>query len=101
MKNCPKCNADVDDNFDVCWQCNYSFSENKVVEFEEDTVKKKKINCLRCTDTPMIYSGEFRFHEGARLGVFGSLFEAFVNREGFDLYICPKCGKIEFYSPDI
>lgn len=99
MKNCPKCNAEVEDNFDVFWQCNYSFSENKIVEFEDtNLIRKKKINCLRCLDVPMIYSGEFKFHEGAKLGIFGSLFETFVNRECFDLYVCPKCGKVEFYE---
>lgn len=29
-------------------------------------------------------------------GVLGNLFELFQNREAFDLYVCPKCGKVEF-----
>lgn len=29
----------------------------------------------------------------------GNIFEIFLNRESFDLYLCPKCGKVEFFSP--
>ena len=42
MKNCPNCKAEMEDNFDVCWQCNFSISENKVIEFEEPTVPEKR-----------------------------------------------------------
>jgi len=47
----------------------------------------------------MVYSGSYKFHEGTRIGALGSVFELFVNRESFDLYLCPKCGKIEFFTP--
>lgn len=70
MKNCPKCNSEVEDNFKLCWNCNYSFTEKQIVEIEE-----------------------------FKTGVFGNIFELFVNRESFDLYICPKCGKVEFFTP--
>ena len=35
MKNCPNCNSEVEDLFDLCQNCNYSFTENKIVEFED------------------------------------------------------------------
>ena len=38
MKICPKCKSEVDDNFDMCWNCEYSFSEKRIVsktEFSE------------------------------------------------------------------
>ncbi len=47
----------------------------------------------------MKYVGNYKFHEGPKMGIMGNLFEAFVNMESFDLYICTKCGKIEFFSP--
>ncbi len=56
---------------------------------------QKTLQCLRCEDT-MVYQGNFKFHEGSRVGVFGDLLELFTNRESFDLYVCPKCGKVEF-----
>lgn len=100
MKKCPNCKAEIEDNFELCWNCNYSFTEEKIIEFKDiETLEKEKdIDCLRCK-TPMLYSGNYRFHEGARIGFFGAIGEMFVNRESFDLYLCPKCGKVEFFSP--
>ncbi len=98
MKNCPNCNAEMEDHFELCWNCNYSLSEEKVIEMEEMYNQKKKIDCLRC-NVKMIYSGAYKFHEGPRIGFFGNIFEAFVNTETFDLYVCPKCGKVEHFIP--
>ena len=99
MKNCPNCHEEMEDNFDVCWNCNFSISDNKILEFESDSEAKRKINCLRCPEVQMIPSGVYNFHEGTNYGVFGNLMEMFNNRESFDLYICPKCGKVELFSP--
>jgi hypothetical protein len=133
MKSCPRCNAEVDDHFDLCWNCQYSFVEDKIVDerdfrlvcpkcnfetestneycpychirikgagkgSEEKVYGSRHINCLRCK-VPMNYQGNFRFHEGTRMGALGDLFELFTNRESFDLYCCPNCGKVEFFLP--
>lgn len=98
MKICPNCNAEIEDNFDICWNCNYSLTENKIVEFKDLNQGNREIDCLRC-NTGMVFSGNFKFHEGANPGFFGNIFEAFVNRESFDIYVCPKCGKVEFFTP--
>jgi Zn finger protein HypA/HybF involved in hydrogenase expression len=98
MKNCPNCHSDVEISFELCWNCNYSFTENKIIDIKDVTKGSREIDCLRC-NIPLLFSGQFKFHEGARVGVLGSLFEVFLNREKFDLYMCPKCGKVEFYSP--
>jgi Zn finger protein HypA/HybF involved in hydrogenase expression len=98
MKTCPNCQSEIEENFDVCWNCNYSISEEKIITFKESAKDNRKIDCLRC-NIPLIYSGEYKFHEGTRTGLLGNVFELFINREKFDLYICPKCGKVEFYSP--
>jgi len=98
MKNCPNCNSEIEDNFQLCWNCNYSFAENKVVDIKDLSKGSREIDCLRCK-IPMIFSGQYKFHEGARIGALGNIFELFINRERFDLYICPKCGKVELYTP--
>ena len=98
MKNCPNCDAELEDNFELCWNCNYSLTEGRVIEINELPCGTRELNCLRC-DVSMLFSGNFRFHEGSRIGALGNLFELFVNRETFDLYICPKCGKVEFFTP--
>ena len=94
MKNCPNCKSEVEDNFNLCWNCNYSFSENKVVEFEDvdDKQSVKEIDCLRCK-VPLAFSGNFKFHEGTRFGIFGNLFEALTNRESFDFVYLSKIWK--------
>ena len=32
MKSCPKCNTEIEDNFELCWNCQYSFVEDKVLD---------------------------------------------------------------------
>lgn len=99
MKVCPNCHEEVEDNFDLCWKCNYSFPDKAVIkspEFDNEPIDKQRLKCLRC-DISMHYTGEYKFLEGSRVGVLGNLFELFQNRECFDLYVCPKCGKVEFF----
>ena len=31
MKKCPECGAEIDDNFELCWNCQYSFIDDKVL----------------------------------------------------------------------
>ena len=99
MKNCPNCRAELEDHFELCWNCNYSLTEKRVVEIRELPRGSRELNCLRCSDVEMIFSGKFKFREGLRFGILGNFFEMFENRETFELYICPKCGKVEFFTP--
>jgi len=99
MKTCPNCREAIQDSFDLCWKCNYSFIHNNIIEPRtKKNPNDDDLNCLRCNIT-MIFSGTRKFHEGARTGVFGEIGELFVKRQLFDLYHCPKCGKIEFFAP--
>lgn len=98
MKNCPNCNAEVENNFELCWNCNYSFNEQRIVDIKDMDDGGRSLDCLRC-QVELLFSGRYKFHEGTKMGILGNLFELFVNREAFDLYICPKCGKVEFYAP--
>ena len=40
-----------------------------------------------------------RFHVGSNSApfVFGDFGELFVNKQTFDVYYCPVCGKVEFF----
>jgi hypothetical protein len=40
MKHCPNCDSEVEDNFDLCWNCNFCFSENKIVDYEDNVNKE-------------------------------------------------------------
>lgn len=98
MKTCPHCHAEVDDTFEICWKCQYSFTDGTKHFHKNDDESDLTKSCLRC-DVPLEFEGNFKFHEGSKIGFFGNLFELFTNRESFDLYHCPKCGKVEFYLP--
>lgn len=39
MKICPNCRSEVDDNYDICWCCQYSFTENRIIGKNEFTEK--------------------------------------------------------------
>jgi hypothetical protein len=47
------------------------------------------ITCPRC-ELPLAYLGTKHFHEGG-------LFDLFKGREHYDVYSCPRCGRIEFF----
>lgn len=56
----------------------------------------RALDCLRCR-TGLQYMGTKKFHEGTRWSVFGDLAELFENREQYDVYMCPQCGKVEMF----
>jgi DNA-directed RNA polymerase subunit RPC12/RpoP len=55
------------------------------------------VTCPRC-DSPLTYGGTKQFHEGTRAWDFlGGVFELLKHREAFDLYVCSRCGRVEFF----
>ena len=58
------------------------------------------MRCVRC-DVALEALGTKRFHEGALWGVLGDLGELLVNREIFDMYFCPRCGRIAAFVHDV
>lgn len=58
------------------------------------------IVCARCEEN-LEFVGSKRFHEGTNWGIFGELGELFVKRERFDVYVCPRCGKVELFVDGI
>ncbi|USN98618.1 MAG: hypothetical protein H6810_10660 [Phycisphaeraceae bacterium] len=60
------------------------------------------MSCPRCEAT-LNYVGTKKFHEGSRAAPFllGDLGELFVNREKYDVYVCPECGRVEFFVDGI
>lgn len=74
-------------------------TESELVDTDKPVaVEKTKtpLTCPRC-DRDLDYVGTKRFHEGTRWGVLGDLGELFVNKEKFDVYCCPRCGRVEFF----
>lgn len=117
---CGKCGESVEENFDACWKCGTSWDGVADPDFKGAPVAAEiapiaastdiapdaapsgidPITCGRCYE-PLEYVGRKRFHEGTNWGVLGELGELFVKRQHFDVYVCPRCGRVEFFVDGI
>ena len=120
MWQCATCREKLENSFDVCWSCGTSKDGVEDPDFRkaddippeqvtkaivqvaesQEEPEKNPIMCPRC-DHKLDYVGTKAFHEGTRWGVLGDLGELFVNRENFDVYCCPRCGRVEFFVDGI
>ena len=98
MKNCPNCNTEIEPGFEICWKCQYSFADQKVIETAVPGQNHfyATINCLRCK-VPMIFAGKRKIQDRIHWTTVGNLIELLSNMDSFDLYVCPKCDKVEFF----
>jgi hypothetical protein len=105
MWTCRACGAVVEDErWEVCWRCSSPRTLEGAALAERQRVVHEKtgpanaVRCLRCK-VEMRYGGTKRFHEGTRQWGFwlGDLGELFQHRERYDVYLCPRCGKLEFF----
>jgi len=63
--------------------------------------KVNRVSCPRCL-IELEYVGTKKFDEGSRGGFgLGDLGELFVDRDHFDIYVCPKCGRVELFIDGI
>lgn len=44
IRICPNCHSEVEDHFDLCWNCNYSFSGDEIVVIEDCVEEYEEIN---------------------------------------------------------
>jgi hypothetical protein len=111
MWMCGTCQEMLEDTFDACWKCGTSRTgpedpvsrpEKTLMEPKSDraTVGAGPLTCARCS-RELDYVGRKRFHEGTNWGVLGEVGEWFVKRQHFDVYVCPRCGRVEFFVDGI
>jgi hypothetical protein len=105
---CSKCGETIGKEFDICWNCGThrdgSPPESNFVRDDtltspgERVPPSRVLSCLRCSAS-MSLLGRKRFHEGSQALPFliGNLGELFVHRQSFEVYVCPSCGKAEFF----
>ncbi|MBL9150328.1 MAG: hypothetical protein JNM94_16690 [Phycisphaerae bacterium] len=95
MWTCPTCGEAHDDQFDACWRCTGRAKDAEApAPIAPPTLSPWR--CLRCP-TVLQFLGTRNFHEGAPWGAIGNLGELLVRREQFDVYVCPRCGHVEFF----
>ena len=106
MWQCPKCRESIEDSFDKCVHCGTSQDGTEVPSLTNEwgggssSLARNVLTCPRC-QKELTYVGTKKFHEGTRWGILGDLGELFVNKEKFDVYCCPKCGRVEFFVDGI
>ena len=57
-----------------------------------------QLNCLRC-GTGMQFIRREKFQLGQTGWVLGDLPNLFAGAMEIEIYVCPKCGKLEFFQP--
>ena len=109
MWTCKVCSKSVEDAEVFCYHCG---SDRSITPESAARARGKaqdanrrpdgSLQCLRCRGS-LRYAGVKKFHEGSRGWGFwlGNLGELFTHREEFDLYVCPRCGKIEMFVDGI
>jgi hypothetical protein len=104
---CGGCGEPFEPDFDVCWQCgaqrngmpaNAGFVRDDQPAPAANVPAARALDCLRC-HAPMQAGKRLRLHEGSQMLPFllDQFGELLVNRESFDTYACPACGKVEFF----
>lgn len=105
---CSNCHDQVEEVYDVCWNCQYDREGNLRVDFTEGeiiddrserralTEKHKPKNCLHCK-TLLRHIETKQFIEGIRLGTISDLLELVENRLELEMYYCPQCRRVEFF----
>lgn len=105
---CKNCGETIEPGYEVCWNCGTHLdgsppakdfvTDENLATPSQTAITERDLSCLRCS-TRMALLRRMRFHEGSRAWPFilGELGELFVDRETFDAYACPECGKVEFF----
>lgn len=103
MWRCLKCGEDVEDQFELCWNCQANrrglrqFQNSPKRDPEDERVKAivnrkhKPMNCLRC-GCGLTHAGTRKFYQGPNLG------ELLIAKESLEMYVCQECGHVEFFS---
>ena len=99
---CTNCGEAYEPDLEVCWRCGtHRDGTPPGPEFTRNAEVPglgRELDCVRCRE-PLALVGRMSFHEGSRAMPFllGNVGELLVNRESFDAYACPRCGKVEFF----
>ena len=79
------------------------FNAKQIDEPEDERFKSivnrkyKPMSCLRCGAT-LAHVGTRKFHQGPNFGILGDLGELLVAKESLEMYVCPDCSHVEFFS---
>lgn len=106
MWMCVHCRSAIeDDEWETCWKCNrtrdvsaagYEEEQKEILKLDAETYRLRELlsRCSRC-------SGAMKFAgmRDLRHGYDGVL--SHIERELLALYHCERCGKVEWFKPDV
>ena len=108
---CTNCKDQVDEVYEVCWNCQYDREGNPSVADDEramamataDPIERRRVNekykdkyCAHCK-TLLRHLGTKEFNEGRENSTLIMLLEHSVP---LDVFVCPSCRRVEFFYFD-
>jgi hypothetical protein len=97
MWRCQQCSQEVDDDFEVCWNCE---NLRETSEIHRDAVLHEPlVACLRC-GSAIRFLGSGSFRDESKWGAWSALKHVMANTN-FDIFGCIDCGQAELFMPDI
>ena|ERR1035441_6563297 len=90
MWTCTKCGERLDDQFDSCWKCAGETAVSSANASAPEPPPAKPLRCPRCHTDLKFLDNETFSEQGGDFA-----------RHGFDLYVCPRCGRVEFFVENI
>jgi primosomal protein N' len=96
MWTCKQCGEQIEDQFDSCWKCAGQTADSKSGEVGVAAASDKQpepIQCPRC-QIDLEPKGRKRFYEAEWT-------DLTMHHLHFDIFVCPRCGRTEFFSAGI
>ena len=97
MWKCQNCNAEVEEDFEICWQCQVARDEPGQ---PGAAITSNLLACLRCSHE-LKFVGTGCFANRTKWGVWRFLSEVFMDNENFEIYSCETCGHAELFLESI
>lgn len=95
---CPQCSAELKEDFEVCWKCNFEPSnKEQAIATNLSDLESNSCDCPRCSQ-PMTFADTIKIHEGTNWGILGNLGHLFTNHVALRMFVCEKCRKVEFFA---
>lgn len=90
---CETCGEQHASQFETCWKCEGARlpPEEREGQIEIAAPPSEPLKCLRCTSV-MKKTGTMQIQDHSSWDI--SLFRDF---KSFDVFVCPRCGKAEFF----
>jgi hypothetical protein len=101
MWRCKRCTQEVDDDFEVCWNCEATraVSVADVDDHPDKSLYEPLLTCVRC-GSAITFLGCGSFRDESPWGAWSALKHVLANNN-FDIFGCVDCGQVELFMPEI